>query len=89
MLSRSDGQKSASFTFAAITFAITNLWLLLSIFENLGPLHIRPFDPSGAAVFLSPILLLYFGRRYTEAAMSESDDNSAVPAPPTGETTQK
>lgn len=67
-LTRPDGQKSTSFTMVVVSFGVCILWLLASIVHKIGPLEIRPFSGSEAAMFLTPILALYFGRRQTEAS---------------------
>lgn len=67
LLRQSDGKPSASFTMAFLAFNACLLWLLLSIFEGIGPLKVRAFDASGATLFLTPILGLYFSRRYTDS----------------------
>lgn len=74
-IKRSDGQPSASLTFSFIAFIVTTLWLLLSIFEKIGPLDIRPFNSSEAMAYLIPILALYFGRRLTEAKYITNGSN--------------
>jgi len=79
-IKNSDGKPSASLTFCTITFIIVNLWFLLSIFESLGPVKVKPFDFMGATLFMSPLFSLYWGRRWTDAKTSnntlpEADDN--------------
>lgn len=64
-LKQSDGKPSASLTMAVVGFVIVSAWLVLSIFEELWGLKIRAFDGGEAMIFLSPLLALYFGRRYT------------------------
>lgn len=62
-----NGKPSMSATFATVAFVTTTLVYVASVFEKLGPLTIRPFDPAVCAAYLTPILALYFGRRQTEA----------------------
>ena len=66
LLRKSDGKPSASFTMAFLAFNVCLLWLLLSIFEGIGPLKVRAFDASGVTLFLTPILGLYFSRRFSD-----------------------
>ncbi len=86
MLKNSAGQPSASFTMMVIGFVSVTLWLLLSIVDHLGPIHIRPFDGGGAMAYCSPLMMLYFGRRWTDAKMppviasNDSTDNSEQPS---------
>lgn len=63
----SDGKPSMSATFATVAFMTTTLIYIASIFEKIGPLSVRPFDPAVCATYLTPVLALYFGRRATEA----------------------
>jgi hypothetical protein len=62
-----DGKPSMSATFASIAFFTTTVIYIVSIFEKIGPLTIRPFDSGAASAYLIPSLGLYFGRRWTEA----------------------
>lgn len=62
-----DGKPSMSATFATVAFVTTTLVYVASVFEKLGPVTIRPFDPAVCAAYLTPILALYFGRRQTES----------------------
>ena len=62
-----DGKPSMSATFATVSFVTTTLIYVASVFEKIGPLTIRPFDPAVCAAYLMPTLILYFGRRATDA----------------------
>jgi hypothetical protein len=62
-----DGKPSMSATFATIAFVTTTLVYVASVFEKLGPVTLRPFDPSVCAAYLTPVLALYFGRKHTDA----------------------
>lgn len=66
-ISGNDGKPSMSATFAAIAFFTTTVIYIVSIFEKIGPLSIRPFDSAAASAYLIPSLGLYFGRRWTDA----------------------
>jgi hypothetical protein len=66
MFKGSDGKPSASFTMMSIGFFVVTLWLVLSVFEKLGPLSIRPFSGAEAAAYFVPLLSLYFGRKFTD-----------------------
>lgn len=65
-----NGNPSMSATFATISFFITTTIYVASIFEKIGPLSIRSFDPSAASAYLIPSLGLYFGRRWTDSGKS-------------------
>ncbi len=61
------GNPSMSATFAIISFTITTAVYVVSIFEKIGTVNIRPFDAGAASAYLIPTLSLYFGRRWTTA----------------------
>ena len=62
-----DGKPSMSATFATVAFVTTTLVYIASVFEKIGPVSLRPFDPAVCAAYLTPVLALYFGRRQTDA----------------------
>lgn len=68
----SDGKPSMSATFATVAFVTTTLVYVASIFEKIGPFTIRQFDPAVCATYLTPVLALYFGRRATEAKVTQA-----------------
>lgn len=75
----SKGEKSGSFTFAAIAFFITSTSVILGIFENMTfgefSISFRSLDASIITAYLVPIMGLYFGRRWTESKFdSDSQD---------------
>lgn len=61
------GYPSVSVTFVTVAFWATTLWFIMSIFAKIWNIEIRPFDPGAATAYLSPLLALYFGRRWTDA----------------------
>ena len=67
-----NGEESASLTFAIVAFLITSLSYLMSIFPKIGNFETRPFDPGACAAYLTPILTLYFSRRFTEVKYSHN-----------------
>ena len=77
MLTNSAGNKSASFTMMIVAFTVVTLWLLVSIVAKIGNLEIRPFSGSEAMSYLTPIIALYWGRRWAEDKAAQS------PATPT------
>lgn len=84
-LKDSEGKKSASFTMMYATFLVCLLWLLVSI---VNVPHIRPFDVASATGFLSPLLALYFSRKWTqtkqngEVSTIEAGANASTSTPP-------
>lgn len=63
-----NGNPSMSATFATISFFVTTVIYVVSIFEKIGPLTIKSFDPAAASSYLIPSLGLYFGRRWTDSS---------------------
>jgi hypothetical protein len=80
-IKNTSGQSSASLTFATIGFFVVTLWLLLSIVAKVGHVDIRQFDSAAAMGYLSPLLLLYFGRRHSDNMLS-ANASTASPLPP-------
>lgn len=79
LLKQSDGKPSASFTMVFLAFNACLFWLTLSIIEGIGPVKVRAFDAGQAMTFLTPLLGLYFGRRFTDSktqTSGESDEAS-------------
>lgn len=66
LLRQSDGKPSASFTMVFLGFNVVLFWLFLSIFKGFGPIEVRAFDAGQAMTFLTPLLGLYFGRKFTD-----------------------
>jgi drug/metabolite transporter (DMT)-like permease len=83
------GQKSASLTFVCVGFSVVTLWLVVSIVSKIGHFDIRPFDGSAAMGYLTPLLALYFGRRWTDGSkILDIDPRSEVePDPARGTST--
>lgn len=67
LLRQSAGKPSVSFTIMFLAFNACLLWLILSIFEGFGAIKIRPFDATGATLFLSPIFGLYWSRKWVDS----------------------
>lgn len=65
-IKNSNGDASMSATFATVAFFVTTILYILSAFQAIGPIELRPFDVGAASVYLTPVLMLYFGRRLTE-----------------------
>jgi len=71
-----DGKPSMSATFATVAFVTTTLVYVASVFEKIGPVTLRPFDPAVCAAYLTPVLALYFGRRQTDAKIVSKEGAS-------------
>jgi hypothetical protein len=61
------GHRSVSVTLLVVSFFVTTLAFVLSIFNKIGPVEIRPFDVAACSTYMVPILTLYFSRRWTDA----------------------
>ena len=81
LLKQSDGKSSASFTMMIIGFIVITLWLIASIIEELWGLKIRAFDPTSAMAYFTPLLTLYFSRRWTDAKnpVTQTPDTEVTP----------
>lgn len=59
------GEPSASLTMSVISFVSVTLWLLVWLIATPFGVPVPAFDAASAMAYLSPILALYFGRRWT------------------------
>lgn len=71
-ITATDGKPSMSATFATIAFFTTTFLYILSAFEKVGNVSIRHFDPTMCAAYLTPVLMLYFGRRRDDAKAAQN-----------------
>jgi hypothetical protein len=63
----SKGYGSVTTTLVFVSFWVTTIAYVLSMFEKIGPVTIRPFDVGAAASYFAPVLTLYFSRKYSDA----------------------
>lgn len=77
-IKNSQGEPSASLTMALIAFIMVTLWLLVWLIATPFGVPVPVFEAATAMAYLSPILALYFGRRWTS-------DNGRVRAEGVGE----
>ena len=61
------GYGSVTTTLVFVSFWVTTVAYILSIFEKLGPVTVRPFDVAACSSYFIPVLTLYFGRKFTDA----------------------
>lgn len=61
------GYGSVTVTFLTIAFAVVTLSYLLSMINSIGDITFRPFDVAACSTYFTPLLALYFGRKFTEA----------------------
>ena len=79
LLKNSEGKPSVSYTMVYTAFAVSLLWYLVSI---INVPHIRAFDVTTASGFLSPLLALYFGRKWSDSRSSSNPTTSTTPTTP-------
>lgn len=77
-IKNTQGKSSASLTMALIAFIAVTLWLLVWLIATPFGVPVPIFEAGTAMAYLSPILALYFGRRWTS-------DNGRVVAEGVGE----
>lgn len=77
----SKGYGSVTVTLIFVSFWVTTLAYVLSIFEKLGPLQIRPFDVAACSAYFIPICTLYFGRRWTDSKIPRGNSTTATGTP--------
>jgi hypothetical protein len=74
LLKNSDGKPSLSFTMVYMVFFVSLLWFTLSMFEI--P-HVKGFDVTTVSGFLTPLIALYFGRRWSDSRNSTSEEGGS------------
>lgn len=79
----SSGFPSVTITFLFVSFWVTTLAYVLSIFQKIGPLEIRSFDVGACSSYFGIIVGGYIARRYTDARWG----NPNIPTSTTTSTT--
>jgi hypothetical protein len=74
------GYGSVTVTLLTIAFVITSLAYVLAIFEQLGPVKIRPFDVGAASTYFIPLLTAYVYRKFTDAKFGANKPGGTPPA---------
>lgn len=72
----SKGYASVTTTFAMIAFWVTTFAYLISILERVGPVAVRSFDVAASSSYFGTCMMLYLGRRWTEAKYDNPTDGS-------------
>jgi len=75
-LKDSSGKPSVSFTMMLLAFIATFLWYVANIFNT--P-HIRPFDAAASMSFLSPLMALYFSRKWADEKKAPVTSDEVLP----------
>ena len=77
-IKNSKNEPSASLTMSLIAFIAVTVWLVTWLIATPFGAPVPTFDAATAMAYLTPVLTLYFGRRWTS-------DNGRVKAEGTGE----
>jgi len=77
-IKNSKGEPSASLTMSLVAFIAVTTWLITWLVATPFGAPVPTFEAATAMAYLSPILALYFGRRWTS-------DNGEVTAEGVGE----
>lgn len=64
-IKNNEGKPSVSLTMVVVSFNVVTLWLLAWVIGVAVGFPIPPFDAMAAMGYLTPILSLYFGRRWS------------------------
>jgi hypothetical protein len=75
----SAGHPSITVTFLTIAFVVTTIAYAGAMFDSIGPLHFRAFDSAACAAYMSPVMALYLGRRYTDARYGNPNAPQVAP----------
>jgi len=65
-MKNSNGVPSASLTMAFVSFFLISSWLAFWVIGTTFGLHIPEFDATVAMGYMTPLLGLYFGRRWND-----------------------
>jgi hypothetical protein len=76
LLKNSEGKPSLSFTMVYTTFLVSLIWFALSMFKI--P-HVKDFDVTTVSGFLTPLMALYFGRRWNTDKSTTPNTLTAQP----------
>lgn len=96
-LRNSNGQPSASLTMALVSFVLVTAWLVFWVVGTTFGLHVPAFDSTAAMGYMTPLLGLYFGRRWTDkdaipasqSGQEDSDEDSETPPEEEEETVEE
>lgn len=82
-----EGKPSVSLTMVVVSFTVVTLWLVAWVVGVASGHPVPPFDAMAAMGYLTPILSLYFGRRWTSKTdavnkTTETELGDAVPRTP-------
>lgn len=75
LLTNTNNEQSYSLTMAVLSFNIVSAWLLASIVLPVFSItSMPPFDASDAMAYLTPVLGLYFGRRWSDKSANTNNE---------------
>lgn len=75
-LADTDGRASASFTMTVVAFGIITLWIVFWLVGTAFGLPVPEFNATDAMTYLTPILSLYFFRRWSTEKYCSNDQNN-------------
>jgi hypothetical protein len=76
ILRDSRGYGSVSVTLLFVSFWVTTFAYIASLFEKIGDIEFREFDPAAVSAYLIPIVTLYFGRKWTDSKKENASKES-------------
>lgn len=69
----SSGYPSVTVTLVMVSFLVTTIAYILSVFQKVGPFETRPFDPAATSGYLGLVLATYTTRKWTDAKYSSKE----------------
>ena len=88
-LKNKNGERSVSLTMVVVSFGVVTGWLVLWLVLASFGLTIPAFDATTAMAYLSPILMLYFGRKNTDARAESTTKTNTNSRTTTAQPTQQ
>ena len=74
-IKNTQGEQSASLTMSIIAFSVVTLWLIAWLIATPFEVPVPMFEAGIAMAYLSPILALYFGRRWSSSNGKNISEN--------------
>lgn len=78
-IKNTEGKPSASLTMAFVAFILVSAWLVTWVVAALFKVEVPAFDVASAMGYLSPLLMLYFGRRFTDTKGTKTGSEDTSP----------
>lgn len=74
----SNGNGSIMATLTFVAFWITTIAYVLSMFEKIGPIAIRPFDVAACATYFIPIMSAFLGKHVVDAKFGNKTNQTGA-----------